>query len=201
MKRKMYMGVFSLLLAFSAASQIAVKEAKADTTEGLFVKNGTVKLTSMDCYNFDDLMVAFNLNATHFEYDMIEIKFRCGEKYDGDFVKSYHYTKSDFLKLFNETDAYAYFQVFKEADMKEKSQWGFTRQDLYYTDTKSKAENSILQVTVIGHNYVMSNGEEWRSSVQLNDFSIPMKGRMKISWFAFNYGKYPEETISGDCYE
>ena len=76
-------------LNVSGQIQVAkpVSENNDSPTQGFFVKGGSEKLTALECYNFKDLIVSFDLKDEYFGYDQVTIKLCVSGKYDETFFK------------------------------------------------------------------------------------------------------------------
>ena len=98
------------------------QSVKPDSTsnQGFYVNEGKLKLTQLECYNFDNLIVAFNIDESYFKYDEISIEIFWGLGSDLDEIRLLNIKKSMFNKQFSTKDKYAYFSVFKTTDLKEE---------------------------------------------------------------------------------
>lgn len=116
---------FSLFSALQA--QIEIDEEKDDnesTTQGFFVKKGQMRIEALECYDFEDLIISFNIKKEHFACDRISIVLQLGNPEKKNSIKEYIYTvdREDFKVLFEDKD-YAYFKIFSSPDLDEKSDW------------------------------------------------------------------------------
>ncbi len=221
MKRKIYITVISVLFALNTFSQITIKETavvKSDSTQGFFVKGGTLKLDKLECYNFGDLIVAFNIDKSFFDFDVIEITLTWGSKSDNEYNQMVRLKRAEFAKLVTPKDKYVYFNIFTTTDLKEVSKvFPYCKRTyMQYAGSKNLANDSRLAASVKGYNLTgtetvyetQSDGkviarekEVWTEAEVLVSFNIPMLNRIKLSGSAYMFGKYPEEPqVTGDCY-
>jgi hypothetical protein len=221
MKRKIYITVISALFALNTFSQITLKEtaaAKSDSTQGFFLKGGTLKLDTLECYNFGEMLVAFNIDKSYFEYDEIAVVVSWGLDKDIELGGTKKFKKAEFAKLFIPQDRYAYVQVFKTENQKENSEnFDFTRSQMRYTGSKIFASDCKLYLKILARNItgiettyetrtdgkvVAKEKEVWSLYETLNIIDIPMLNRIKVNGMAYAYHKFPTETeVPADCYK
>lgn len=219
MKRKICFGMMSLLLALNSIAQIEMKtkkdEVKVDSTQGFFVKNGSMKLSTLECYDFDNLIIAFNIDESFFDYDLIKVELGWGIDGNMDMYKTAQIDKVEFAKRFTKKDKYAYFSIFKTNDPEEVSNWDFTKAHLQYTPSNASLNDSKLIAWVSGvkrttkkvyrtasdGSVVETNEPAWETPVRLHDLSLPMKNRIKANPIGYKIGKVPKLQTTGNCYQ
>ena len=222
MKKNIYFTLISALFALNTFSQITIKEtavAKSDSTQGFFVKGGTLKLDKLECYNFGDLIVAFNIDKSFFDFDVIEITLTWGSKSDNEYNQMVRLKRSEFAKLVTPEDKYVYFNIFTTSDLKEVSKiFPYCKRTyMQHAESKKLADDSRLAASISGYNrtgtktvyetqsdgkVIATDKEVWTEAKILGSFNIPMLNRIKVGAAAFMFGKWPEEpVVTGDCYK
>jgi len=204
-----------LLPAFLFISAIGASQIKMESTskpesntQGLFVKGGTQKITSLECYNFKDLVIAFDIDDSFFGYDqivvgLVESTADVDKSQNG---YSYTFTKEDFARRFK-GKKYAYLNLFPDANLESKSVMNFERADLQYVMTKKEIETTKLFITVYGG---MKTGEvqviyENNREVRKEKYSEEKLTKL-LPITLHNLLKYhgsggtPTLKIEGDCY-
>jgi len=141
----------SLVAWGMAFSQIQVEsKIKGDSnTQGIFVKDGTQKLSSLDCYNFKDLIVSFDIDPSFFNYDQILVVLSRGTSQGDGFHYTYSFTREDFSRRFK-GKKYAYLSLFPEEGLDKKSVMNFRRVELQMVGSKKEMETSMLFVVIEG---------------------------------------------------
>lgn len=206
--KKLFLPVF-LLISFAGFSQISIENTtKAESnTQGFFVKNGTQKLSSLDCYNFKDMYISFDIDPSFFAYDRVTVTLFRSYKGAPGFTFSYSFTKEEFARKFK-GKKYAYLDLFTEEGMDSKSVMGFRRVELQMVGSKKETENSTLGSEIFGGtktgevetNFVNNEivrKDKYRDEKIGKINPIPMTNLFKEpSWGA--YPKMPKGD--GDCY-
>ncbi len=143
--------VTSFLVAQVSFCQIQVenKNKQESTTQGLFAKGGSLKLTSLDCYTFDNLIISFDIQPSYFSFDQVVITLTRSTDPNSGFAYSYTFSKEDFARKF-QGKKYAYFQLFNEDGLDRKSVMGFTRVQLQMVGSKKDIESSKIYIKVHG---------------------------------------------------
>ena len=139
-----------MLFSITAFSQIDMgKTSKPDSkTQGLFAKGGTLKLASLDCYNFKDLVIAFDIDDSFFSYDRITVTLkRAQSENESNFTYAYSFTKADFARRFK-GKKYAFLSLFPEEALDSKSVMDFRRVTLQMVGSKKEMENSKMFIVV-----------------------------------------------------
>lgn len=224
MKLKFYLPVFIFGIFFSSVTaQINVDEkieVKESTTQGFFVKNGQQKISALDCYSFDDLILSFDLREEHFTCDQIRIDLIVGDK-ESKYEYSY-FIDGDNLKDLVKRDDYAFVKVFSSKDLTEKSVWEnpttkhLRRSHLQYTNSKSNLDDSKLSVKIytrkktrlIPKGTSTPDGSFYNSDIQLwtewtspIEFSIGLKNRIFIKYATFFIKGFPKEpVVTENCF-
>ncbi len=201
-------------------SQLEVQNPKAETkpdslsNQGFYVNEGKLKLTQLECYNFGDMIVVFDIKPEYFSYDYIYIDLYSGETSNGyDIHGQIVYSKEDFFKGNGGKD-YAYYYVFYTKDLAEKSRFEFTRANLEYAigllsvkgvNLRAVLTGSIVKGTktvysTTGSGDVVAREKEVESYTKLEEFSIPMLNRKKAAPIKFGT-KQDLPTVTGDCYK
>ena len=235
MKRKSYFLAFAFsLIALSSLAQIdidePVNENNKSKTQGFFVKEGKQKIEELECYNFKDLILSFDLKKEHFACDRLCIELEVGNKIKNVSYK-YYIDQDEFSALFEGKD-YAYFKVFSSNDMKEKSEWVFkktymnsdyppsyynlTRSRLQHCRSKKNLNDSKIMVKIscgkiTGENAVSEARSDGRVVTRKYNtwkwfdssvFSIDLKNRVFINIAKFKVLGYPSKpVVNGDCYQ
>lgn len=217
-KTPILLSMLLILTALSLNAQIEVEpEAEAEdktesSTQGFFVKGGSQKIEALECYTFKDLILSFDLKEEHFTCDRIDIEILVGTKEK--YYSSFSMSQEEFTALFG-GKKYAYFKVFSSEDMRERSEWGFTRSLLQHTAKKRNLDGSKMVVKVACGNIT---GEEEISEVvsdkvvtrkrniwkwdESTTFSIELKNRIYVNPAKFFVSEYPKDPVAtGDCYE
>jgi hypothetical protein len=222
------------LLTVTSFAQIEVdepsKENKDSKTQGFFVNGGKQKLDAIECYNFKDLIVSFDIKKEHFVCDQLSIEFEIGNENKNDTYR-YVVDQDEFSSLF-EGKEYAYFKVFSSEDMEEESRWytthyspnsdvapthyKLTRSRLQHTKSKKHLENSTITVKIycgkitgekevskaLSDGRVVTNKYKTWKWEDSSTFSIPLKNRIFINIAKFKLLGYPKKPVeNGACYE
>lgn len=209
-----YTILLGIILSYPSFAQLNIQEEKKESkTQGFFVNNGSIKLDDLECYNFKDLIVSFDIQEFMWEADYIYVYLKYGRpesngQTDALATYSYRITNTDFNRLFKDKE-YAYFKVFSTDDMSEKSELfgGLRRGALQNTTLKKNVDASILQAKVhvsvtigkkIDEYGNVYNRYRWDEAA---NFSIDLKNRKRIPrTYMFNDDKAYAVDTSGDCY-
>lgn len=233
MKRKFTYAFFAfIILSFSSFAQITVEDDNniESKTQGFFVKNGAQKIDALECYDFKNLILAFDLKPEYFTYDEIFITLTITNNQRnamGVVIDEQFFLKinKDIFNIQFAGKDYAYFKIFASDDLKEKSEFEYryssviyslTRSKLQYTtnkkaltDSKMIAEISFGRITgfrtvseTLSDGRVVSNNvNTWEWKPEI-EFSIDLKNRIFINPVkAFSEGVPEEPLITGKCYE
>lgn len=204
MKKIIVLSLF--ICAKTAFSQIQVQSTKKpeSSTQGLFVKNGTQKLSSIDCYNFTDLLISFDIDEKFFSYDVVLIQlFKSTSYNEGGFPFNFTFTKEEFARKFK-GKKYAYLSLFPDPALDSKSVMGFYRTELQCAPSRKAMDISSVFVDVMGGTRTgereskIVNGELRFRDVYnydiLAQISVPLHNMIRTG----NVTKKPKGD--GDCY-
>lgn len=163
-----------MLAATLGYSQIDMgnKTKPESSTQGIFVKNGTMKLTSLDCYDFDDMAIAFDIDDSFFTYDVIQVQLAKGKNGEAnqDNIYRYNFTKEEFARKFK-GKKYAFLNLFPEQGLDKPSVMGFTRARLQLVYSKKDKETTVIYVRISGGTKtgVTSNYDNYSNRVVYKD--------------------------------
>jgi|GEM_PF-6972272 len=222
MKKHFITTISIALLSFSAFSQIEVKSSSAvdttqSSTQGFFLNKGATKITSLECYNFSDLIVSFDIKKEYFEYDKIQILVHVGEPYSISSYAGRIFTQEEFAREFT-GKKYGYIDIFSTTNMKEKSQYfEMNRADLefeaggqrYPLETKLKAiiiGYDIVDTKVVyktkSDGSVEAVNENTVKPTRLTEFGIDLLNRKRAFRIPLLGGFPPSKpTEEGDCHK
>jgi len=221
MKRMLLPILVVNLLSMHATGQIELNEdptKRPDTssTQGFFMNKGATQIKSLECYDFKDMIVAFDIDESYFDYDYIQIDIDKGDPYI-DKYGDVRYTQEEFRRLAAGKD-YIYVTVFSKEDLKEQSRFGFDRAELefnYHGIIPRKMEKT-LNATISGWDItdtkivyttksdgsVEANDVDTEESTILAKFKIDLlngKGKFVAPLIGgFFLRRLP--TTSGNCY-
>jgi len=212
---------FFLMSSFLGMTQLDIeteKKENPDSKNGLYVKKGQMKLNVIECYDFDDMMVAFDLYDNYFAFDGIKIEIGIAHK-DEQYEERYsdYYSKAEIAKFAGKE--YAYFPVVEMVSGEEKSYFWSTnryrlnRVAMQQTSKKKNVENSELRIHIKGGTItgqrtvherqadgsVISRSEDVWSWTELDLFKVAMKNRKKI--LPVSLGLKTKPDGDGNCYK
>lgn len=226
MKKKLVLlAVIFGSITMSSFAQIEIDEPANDdtesTTQGFFVKGGKQKIRALECYNFKDLIVSFDLKKEHFLCNYLLIELMVGNERKNT-IYTYLIDQGDFSELFK-GKKYAYFKVFSSDDMEEKSDWVYvtnardntpsafhplTRSDLQYTTNKKSLNDTKISVKVSRikteikvtlRNAYWNWTDKWEEVNKI--FSIELKNRIHVKAAKYYMSGFPKTPVSnGECF-
>lgn len=199
MKIKIAFALIGLVLTLKGFSQINVElpRQSADSTEGFFVKAGKQKLASLECYNFDNLTLAFNVDPSYFQYEKIIIQLEVKSGQFNEYAKRVFISGKEFNRRFSKGSTYVYFTIFSTANMKEESEWEITRAELEYASTLFLVKNARLVATIYGVTRIGDPELDSWNYQPLKEVSIELLNRKKPG---FMKSAPAEPANTGSCY-
>ncbi len=189
--------IFTLLLVGSSAFaqlDIASKWKPLTSTQGFFVNGGKTPVKEFNCYFFDDLILAFDIDDRFFNYDRIRIKVVKGkaesdEDFSGLNTYFYDFSAEQFAQF--QGKKYAYLNLFPKPGLNEPSVMDFRRSDLQITNKDNGLSGAYVYVFIFGGNRTGGKHIEYKNDFPYEDynhsygellrFKVPLNNRVKAS--------------------